>query len=205
MPYYYLYKYLPGFASMRVASRFGLLVLLSLSILSGFGAHRILTRLNDRTKTICTIIIVSIVLIETFPTFADRGMITHTIPVGGDIPEVYNWLADQPDNTSVLELPVKNILFNSQYMYYSTYHWKKMVNGYSGFLPSNYNEVVNIMNGFPSTESIDLIREYNVTYIIVHSDYVKTTEWNIQKSKIDNCSDVSLEKIIGDDYVYRVT
>ena len=59
------------------------------------------------------------------------------LPTGRDIPPVYRWLAQQPPGTVALELPISgNALLQafqeSSRLYFSTYHWQPLVNGYSG-------------------------------------------------------------------------
>ena len=60
-----------------------------------------------------------------------------TVPVeaGSAVPPVYRWLADEPADTTVLELPADRIDDSFRYMYFSTYHWLRIVNGTSGFIP----------------------------------------------------------------------
>src|SRR5690606_32778108 len=40
LPYKYLFEYFPGFKSMRVPSRFGFIIMLSLSIFAAYGLNR---------------------------------------------------------------------------------------------------------------------------------------------------------------------
>ncbi len=57
-------------------------------------------------------------------------------------------------------------------MYYSTYHWKKLVNGWSGFVPPNYSELLNYMIKFPTKEGLNYLKKLGVDLIIVHSKEV---------------------------------
>ena len=57
------------------------------------------------------------------------------------------------------------------YMYYSTAHWKPLLNGYSGFAPPSYSELLDRMRDFPSTASIDYLRAREAKYLLVHSAY----------------------------------
>jgi hypothetical protein len=40
------------------------------------------------------------------------------------------------------ELPLGLPDFDLRAMYYSTFHWRKLVNGYSGFTPAHYGRLV---------------------------------------------------------------
>ncbi len=50
----------------------------------------------------------------------------------------------------------------------STFHWKPLVNGYSGFYPSSYIRRLTDVQGFPDKRSIGTLKRAGVTYVIVH-------------------------------------
>src|SRR5947199_5365777 len=56
-------------------------------------------------------------------------------------------------------------------MYYSTIHWKPLVNGYSGFQPASYHELVDKLGDFPSDASILYLRRRGVKYLLVHDAF----------------------------------
>ena len=61
------------------------------------------------------------------------GISLAWMPTGEDIPPVYHWLAEQEGDFAILELPLprapRSVHKETRYMYYSTYHWKRLVNG----------------------------------------------------------------------------
>ena len=62
-------------------------------------------------------------------------------------------------------------------MYWSRTHWASLVNGYSGYTPSDYSETVALMDAFPDTSSIARLRELDVRYILVHEAFYKHSEY----------------------------
>jgi hypothetical protein len=56
-------------------------------------------------------------------------------------PAVYRFLSTLPDSSVVVELPLGEPAFDVRYMFYSTLHWKKLVNGYSGGAPMGYEQL----------------------------------------------------------------
>jgi len=56
-------------------------------------------------------------------------------------------------------------------MYYSTTHWRPLLNGYSGFAPPSYFELLDRLRGFPDTASIAYLRQRRVRYLLVHEIY----------------------------------
>ena len=40
------------------------------------------------------------------------------------------------------------------YMYFSTFHWHPLVNGYSGFSPKSYQDLIRAMADFPDDDTL---------------------------------------------------
>ena len=57
---------------------------------------------------------------------------------GAGAPDVYRFSAQLPSSAVVIELPLGEPAFDVRYMFYSTTHWKPLVNGYSGGAPREY-------------------------------------------------------------------
>src|SRR5881397_2274319 len=56
------------------------------------------------------------------------------------------------------------------YMLNSTRHWRRILNGYSGFRPSSYDRAYNAAKGFPSASSLMALHGFGVTHIVVHME-----------------------------------
>jgi hypothetical protein len=55
-------------------------------------------------------------------------------------------------------------------MYYSTFHWQHLINGYSGFFPPSYLRVLNAMQNFPDEASFNAIKARGARYLFVHGE-----------------------------------
>jgi hypothetical protein len=86
-------------------------------------------------------------------------------------PPVYAWLAAQP-SAPVIEfpLPAPETLpgQDPRYAYMSTFHWRPLVNGYSGYYPPYYLYTLDTLRPFPSLETLERLHRMNVRYVIVH-------------------------------------
>jgi hypothetical protein len=51
---------------------------------------------------------------------------------------VYRFVATLAPSSALIELPFGEIAFETRYMFYSTVHWRRLVNGYSGGAPDDY-------------------------------------------------------------------
>jgi hypothetical protein len=84
-----------------------------------------------------------------------------------------SWLADQRDIV-IAELPMPRADRlpgeDPRYQFLSTFHWRKMVNGYSAFVPPRYFGLMERMFRFPDSASIGALRARGVTHIVIHPE-----------------------------------
>ncbi len=60
------------------------------------------------------------------------------LPGPADLPAVYRFVEQLPASSALIELPFGEVAFETRYMFYSTFHWRRLVNGYSGGGPDEY-------------------------------------------------------------------
>jgi len=87
-----------------------------------------------------------------------------------DAPPVYAAVAREPPDTVLAELPLGQPDFDLRAMYYSTFHWRRLVNGYSGFTPVHYGPLVAAL-GSPVVDgerAWTALRDAGATAVIVH-------------------------------------
>jgi len=171
-PYVFLYKCVPGFDGLRVASRFHIFVMFALAVLSAFGIKAFFSslRLKKRSQYLVTSLFMIIVLVE----YLSIPIPLKSVAVKEDIPKVYKWLSRQKDEFPIIELPLPRpeeriSLVECPRLYYSTYHWKKLVNGYSGYFPPLYDELKRRWQRHPFEDNIKDLMDLGVKYIILHS------------------------------------
>jgi len=147
-PYALLYRFVPGFDALRVPSRFAMLVAFCLAGLVAIGIAAVG---DDRRRRIVALVAGAFIAIEFAPApfpingnstvyaRADLAPLPDTLESGAGAPPVYRFIATLPSNTAIVELPLGEPAFDIRYMFYSTLHWKPLVNGYSGGEPSDYD------------------------------------------------------------------
>ena len=69
----------------------------------------------------------------------------HLAPLPGrvsapDVAALYQFIAGLPEPCAIVELPLGEPAFDVRYVFYSTLHWKRIVNGYSGGAPVEYGQ-----------------------------------------------------------------
>ncbi|MBN2198613.1 MAG: hypothetical protein JW747_02060 [Candidatus Aminicenantes bacterium] len=166
-PFAWLYHHVPGFKGIRVPSRYAVFVVLAVAVLAGWGLDVLLRTVKKRG--VRTALAAGLLL------FINAEYWSHpqrllSFPVGRDIPPTYRWLAERKGDIALVELPLFGGNANeAAYMYLSLFHKKKIVNGYSGFLPPTVDLLRSLMRDFPSQASGETLQELGVDYIVFHA------------------------------------
>ncbi len=183
-PYYYLYKLFPFIAIVRDLSRFSFIMSFAVSILAGFGVASILEKVHKKNlKLLLSLVLVTLMIISSW-----HGPVSlpQSLATGKNIPEEYTWLANQSGDPVIIELPTRWVEDNSEYTYYSVYHWKRMVNGYSGRDVETASKIMRDTGQyFPSNTSISLLQNLGISYVIIHTDRMAKM-YNISQSDSQN-------------------
>jgi len=81
---------------------------------------------------------------------------------------MYNLMKNIP-GAVLAEMPIPyDVPPNALYMYFSTWHWTPMVNGYSGFVPKSYIQLQRDILLFPAAEAVDALRRQGVTHVTLN-------------------------------------
>lgn len=175
-PYAFLLEYVPGFDGVRVPARFAMIVALLLAVLAGYGAA-VLTRWTFGRPALALLTLLFLAESTHLP-FIVNGA---TPPRGFNAPEarvyrparapaIYHAIAQVSAGGVLAELPLGYPDFDQRAIFYSTVHWKPIVNGYSGFTPPHYGRLTAVLSEIPRHADISLatMREMGVTHVLVH-------------------------------------
>ncbi len=163
LPYRFFYRHLPGFDSIRVPARISVLALFGIAVLAGLGA----AALVEKWKKPLAIGLLGLLLFE-YRTYS----LESAFPEAPSISAADLWLAKEKAEGAVLVLPIhegEEIIHESLAMYQSTAHFRPLLNGYSGWWPNDYWELVGRLRHFPTVRSLRfLLERAPVRYIVVH-------------------------------------
>jgi hypothetical protein len=171
---------LPIFRMIRVPSRAGVFLVLPLAML----AARTLTLWRPRPLVLTLIAVAT--LAETLIAPIPMPGWAQVVDTRRPPPPVYEWLAAQPGDPVVAELPMLDIdgifehpaYHESIYLVQSTRgHWKRLANGYAGIEPTPYVALRNAMRQFPSPLALAELRGHEVRYVIVHRAGYGPNKW----------------------------
>ena len=182
-----LYENVPPFGSIRVPARFSVLAGMSLAILAAFGAARLLARW-PRQRGFLVAATLAVISWEAVPNI-------ELFQPWREPPAIYGSLAGKPPSV-LAEFPMpesgKDSMSEFSYLYFSTFHWQKLVNGQSGWLPPSYIDLLEEEQDFPSEASIAYLRQRGVEYIGVHGAFYDPKKFADVVAALDARRDVEL-------------
>ncbi len=163
--YSLLYRFAPPLSLLRAPARFGIVVTLALVVLAALGVAHVL-RERRRATAIAAVACVA-ALAELIPVPLPYR---HVAPTPGP----YAMLARLPPG-AVAEFPFfyREVGFyrHAAYMLNSTAHWKPLVNGYSDYLPVDFQAIATPVSSFPAVEAFNILHKHGARYVVFHFDW----------------------------------
>jgi len=179
--------FVPPFRGLRVPARFSILVGLALAILAGLAVARILERLRGR-RVLAWGALAALATVDLLPRL-------ELEPVWRDPPAIYAGLPTAPPAV-LAEFPVppdwRTFWFDARYIYFSTFHWQRLVNGNSGVSPPSYLDFIDHVQTFPDDESIEYLRARGVQYIGVHGAFYAPEDWRRVQAALGARTDLEI-------------
>jgi hypothetical protein len=173
--YALFYDYVPGFDGLRVPARFAMVAAFGLAVLGGCAAAHARSLKGWRPMTW-----VAAALIALEGCAMPLG-INYTDPQAGlaALPQqlnteasrlLYDAVSRLPAGAAIVELPLGEPAYDIRYMYYSTRHWRRLVNGYSGGLPPGYEALTEGLRDVDTRPEYawQLLQQSAATHAIVH-------------------------------------
>lgn len=161
MPAWILYA-LPGVSVIRAPARFAILASMGLAMVlaSVFASWQSRFQWGRRAWPI---VLACLVFLECL----NRPLPLQRIPRGEGIPQVERWLASRPERV-VVYYPLR---YHLAYMYFSCWHWKRLINGWSGYLSKEMLEDERRMNLLPTPEAIETLQRRGAELIVIYSRF----------------------------------
>ena len=189
LPYWLLLS-LPLVNTFRGASRAGIMVMMALSILAGYGTTYLLKRFDGR-KGVRFLILAAILTAITVE------FVAVPLPLAdARVPKLYQKIAAQSrTGGTLIDLPLHKLL--TKYEYYQTTHGKRLLLGQasriSDELATNYADSLPFVKLFKNPEfihvyeqsqidkgaALQLIEFFDLSYIVIHKDLLGSDMFDI--------------------------
>ncbi len=160
MPSFFMYKILPMY---RAYCRFGIVVILAIAVLAGFGLRFFMERFySQRTRMAIAVLACALVLFE-FWNWPPYKVIDIS-----RAPPAYEWLKAQPGDFVIAEYPLDAKGSTDIYKLYQTYHEKKMIN--STVPGTRANDIAKTMIKLSQPRTAGMLKGMGVKYVLVHEE-----------------------------------
>ena len=162
-----LYEHVEVLRGLRVPARASAFVLLFLGILAARGTAVLTAGAPQSMARLVPALACVVILLEY------RVGPLRLVEYHNEAPALYKVLARLPPGV-LFEFPVPAPdslpYLEPRFVYMSTFHWKPLLNGYSGFYPRSYLRRLDRASTFPDEESVASLGREGVRYIVVHDD-----------------------------------
>ena len=207
-----LYEHVPGFAGLRVPARYAMIAGLFLSVVAGCGAAALVSRFRAGAAVAAVLAIMYLIEVAFVPmprnlAWGDGAIRPPPrVESAADAPPVYHQLARMPAGTVVTELPFGDPAWELRYVYYSTVHWHRLVNGYSGGFPQGYKVRVALLQRIAEDpdEAWRALREAGTTHVVVHEAAFAPGDADVVKRWLADHFAVEIARF-GSDLLFDVT
>jgi hypothetical protein len=195
-----LFASIPGLSGFRVPARFALVALFGVSLLTAEAGRALVARFG-RAGAVVVVAIWPFMLAEWFVVSMPSGR-----PQPAEIPAIY-LTEELRAARALVSLPAyratRQWWVGADYLYYSTAHWRPIVNGFGRSEPPDHAHVMSYVNAFPGPNNARKMRELGVDYIVLHgAAYAEGVDDVLRVVKEE--ADYELVRQIGTDYLIRV-
>jgi hypothetical protein len=183
-PYLWLYEWVPGFDGLRVPARYAMVAALWLAILAGGSLAALLRRASRPAMVTAAVMALFLAESGAAPLPLDAAIPAGTLAppsrhlfASGGVPAVYRTIATLPSEAVIAELPLGNPAWDLRYVFYSAYHWRPLVNGYSGGFPHQFLATIGAMADLrlPDVAWRRLV-DAGATHVVLHGGAYSTRE-----------------------------
>ena len=199
--YVWAYDVVPPLQGLRAINRFGVLVAFAAAVLAGIGFSELIRSASAPRRALALVAVLLLATAESFHGFGSYPRFDYAT-------RVHRYLAESSRPGAVVELPIfgpAEFHRNARYLLASTVHWRPLVNGFGGFAPPDFDDIVVRTGTFPSVLGVAWLRELGVGYVVVHTDrYPDPAGFRRALDRLDRRRDLVLEVTDGSRRLYRV-
>jgi hypothetical protein len=188
LSYQWLWDHVLPFRALRIPARMGLMVGFTLAVLAGHGVARLSVVARSKPRRWALAFALSLLILAEY-----RSRPLELSTISEVAPAIYaDLLRDRGDgpDVAIVELPIARE--DPTYMYYSTFHWQYLLNGYSGFFPPSYDRLVIQLRSFPDAVSLDALRSRAARYVVIHGELFSPAEYASIVSAADGSRGLTL-------------
>lgn len=198
LPSAFLFLFVPVTSAMRVMARFGMWTGLMTAALAGWGTLVLVRGAHARFgngRFIRPSAVGAVVVVVLFESWS----VVTTLPITPRPVDL--WLARQPTQKVIVELPVQQALRPFQ-DYYRTVHQQATVFGPAGdaFHTAARVERIQALEDFPSAASVEALRSWSVDYVLFTPSEIPG--WPAFRQSVDVTPGLRFNRTVGNVWIY---
>jgi hypothetical protein len=209
LPNIALHLLIPGYSSLRAPARFAVVTLLGLVVLAGLGYRALSERLDHAsTARVRRVALASIALLTGLSIWS-HPIPLLPLPMPATQAEAYRWLASQPRDRPVVEIPVPAVDADESELHALRQfavlnHGHPRVDGCSGFVSNRYKRFRTTVQSFPAPQSLEAMKQMGVSYVLVHYGDFRILDRASLESRIAEERRLVTRARFGDDVIYEL-
>ena len=177
--YTVLHESIVLFSWLRAPARIGIVVTLALCVLAGMAIDRLVRSLRRGQLITGALVVVAL---------ADLFVAPLDLRDAPPLPQAYRVLAQVPYGP-VAEFPFFyrsiDAHRHAEYMLWSTFHWRPLINGYSDYIPPEFSKMLIPISSFPTPESFGILHRLSARYVIFHINLYHHLAWKDVAERIE--------------------
>ncbi|HEV3140932.1 MAG TPA: hypothetical protein VGY57_10470 [Vicinamibacterales bacterium] len=184
-----LFDYALPFRGLRVPARMGIFAGFSIAVLAGYGVAWMADRIRPPRAVGPVLAAIGVLIIAEYASRPLDIMIIPTSP----LPVYADLTRDNGDGptAALVEFPL-SAADDPTYMYYSTFHWRNLVNGYSGFFPPWFKQFGDTLVQLPDDTAILMIKRHEAQYLVIHGERLYGARYPQLVEELGRRSDLKL-------------
>lgn len=168
---------MPGLLGLRVPARAAIIVMLVVALFSSYGLGCLFRTIKEKEKLSWVILFGFILCASAEFWTPSKGFGKFPYNSTENIPVVYEWISGNVgEDEAIVHIPFESPQNETLRMYFSTFHWKKMVNGYSGYRSGFAINLQKMGLEDLDKNAIEILQDNKVRYIVVDIDRIKNRE-----------------------------
>lgn len=180
LPYSVL-AYIPIFSIFRVPARWDILLMLCISVLSGYGLNYISSGLDKQSLSKSNLLYIAISCLILFEYLSIPYPMTST-----EVPLFYKEISQESGDFAIMDIPT---WFFPDYMFFQTVHGKNLVEGYVSRAPDYIfryfdsmpfiNQLIHLHGSRSGADILDqsfggigrdVLNKYDIKYVVLHKN-----------------------------------
>ena len=163
LPALLLYLFVPAIGVMRVWARFGVLTVLAVSVLAGWGAHWVVEHVGKYSPKRRLLLGAGMAFLVLLDLAAWPYAYGYT--EAGRQP-LDDWLASRATPAPIIYYPLEKTWYGWM-LYPMRFHGQPIAYGYGTFAPKAYREGIKAVQDWPSESALGTLRRWGIQYVLM--------------------------------------